>query len=262
MITFGICYLPSRYGASVAQCLGVRLESGRPAVRILLALWGFFWVESYESCLRCGDFSGSSHTTPACAVGIFLGPVIPCAVGMSPGPVIPCAVGIFLGPVIRILLAPWGFFWVQSYRAPWGCLRVQSYRAPWGFFWVQSYDSCLRCGDFSGSSHTNPACAVGIFLGPVIRLLLALWGFFWVQSYDSCLRCGGFFWVQSYRAPWGFFWVQSYHAPWGFFWVESYDSCLRCGDFSASSHTSDVKIGTPVATLPGAWRYWVSAVTE
>ena len=30
-------------------------------------------------------------------------------------------------------------------------------------------------------------------------------------------------------------------------------------DFAASSHTSDFKIGTPVATLPGAWRYRVSA---
>ena len=32
-------------------------------------------------------------------------------------------------------------------------------------------------------------------------------------------------------------------------------------DFSGSSHTSDFKIGTPVATLPGAWRYRVSAGT-
>ena len=31
--------------------------------------------------------------------------------------------------------------------------------------------------------------------------------------------------------------------------------------FSWSSHTSDLKIGTPVATLPGAWRYRVSAGT-
>ena len=30
------------------------------------------------------------------------------------------------------------------------------------------------------------------------------------------------------------------------------------GIFSGSSHTSDFKIGTPVATLPGAWRYRVS----
>ena len=29
------------------------------------------------------------------------------------------------------------------------------------------------------------------------------------------------------------------------------------GIFSGSSHTSDLKIGTPVATLPGAWRYRV-----
>ena len=33
------------------------------------------------------------------------------------------------------------------------------------------------------------------------------------------------------------------------------------GIFSGSSHTSDLKIGTPVATLPGAWRYRVSAGT-
>ena len=32
-------------------------------------------------------------------------------------------------------------------------------------------------------------------------------------------------------------------------------------DFSGSSHTSDFKIGTPVATLPGAWRYRVRAGT-
>ena len=32
-------------------------------------------------------------------------------------------------------------------------------------------------------------------------------------------------------------------------------------DFPRSSHTSDFKIGTPVATLPGAWCYRVSAGT-
>ena len=32
-------------------------------------------------------------------------------------------------------------------------------------------------------------------------------------------------------------------------------------DFSGSSHTSDFKIGTPVANLPGAWRYRVSTGT-
>ena len=31
--------------------------------------------------------------------------------------------------------------------------------------------------------------------------------------------------------------------------------------FSVSSHTSDFKIGTPVATLPRAWHYRVSAGT-
>ena len=31
---------------------------------------------------------------------------------------------------------------------------------------------------------------------------------------------------------------------------------------SGSSHTSDIKIGTPVATLPGAWRYRVSTGTD
>ena len=32
-------------------------------------------------------------------------------------------------------------------------------------------------------------------------------------------------------------------------------------DFSGSSHTSDSKIGTPVATLPGAWRNMVNSGT-
>ena len=35
----------------------------------------------------------------------------------------------------------------------------------------------------------------------------------------------------------------------------------RGGIFSGSSHTSDLNIGTPVATLPGALRYRVSAGT-
>ena len=39
-----------------------------------------------------------------------------------------------------------------------------------------------------------------------------------------------------------------------------FESRLR-RDFSWSSHTSDSKIGTPVATLPGAWRSRVSAGT-
>ena len=39
-----------------------------------------------------------------------------------------------------------------------------------------------------------------------------------------------------------------------------FESHLR-RDFSGSSHTSDLKIGTPVGTLPGAWRYRVSAGT-
>ena len=34
------------------------------------------------------------------------------------------------------------------------------------------------------------------------------------------------------------------------------------GIFSGSSHISDLKIGTPVATLPGAWCYRVSAGTS
>ena len=39
-----------------------------------------------------------------------------------------------------------------------------------------------------------------------------------------------------------------------------FESCFR-QDFSGLSHTSDSKIGTPVATLPGAWHYRVSAGT-
>ena len=36
------------------------------------------------------------------------------------------------------------------------------------------------------------------------------------------------------------------------------DSRLCHGDFSRSSLTSSLKIGTPVASLPGSWRYRVS----
>ena len=39
-----------------------------------------------------------------------------------------------------------------------------------------------------------------------------------------------------------------------------FESRLR-RHFSGSSHTSDLKIGTPLATLPGAWRYRVSTGT-
>ena len=40
-----------------------------------------------------------------------------------------------------------------------------------------------------------------------------------------------------------------------------FDSRLLCGNFSGSSQSSDLKIGTPVATLLGAWSYRVSAGT-
>ena len=41
-----------------------------------------------------------------------------------------------------------------------------------------------------------------------------------------------------------------------------FDSRLSRGDFSGSSHTSDWKIGTPVATLSSAGRSKVSAGTS
>ena len=40
-----------------------------------------------------------------------------------------------------------------------------------------------------------------------------------------------------------------------------FESHLRW-DFSGSSHASDLKIGTPVATLPGTWHYRVSPWTS
>ena len=40
-----------------------------------------------------------------------------------------------------------------------------------------------------------------------------------------------------------------------------FESRLRRGDFSGSSHTSDSKTDTPVATLPGAWRHRISTGT-
>ena len=41
---------------------------------------------------------------------------------------------------------------------------------------------------------------------------------------------------------------------------DEFDSRLR-QDFTGLSHTSNLKVGTPVATLPGAWHYRVSAGT-
>ena len=41
---------------------------------------------------------------------------------------------------------------------------------------------------------------------------------------------------------------------------QGFESCLR-RDISGSSHTSDLQIDTPVATLPGAWRYRVNPGT-
>ena len=40
-----------------------------------------------------------------------------------------------------------------------------------------------------------------------------------------------------------------------------FDCRFPCGDFSGLSHTSDLKFGTLVAVLPGAWRYRGSALT-
>ena len=40
-----------------------------------------------------------------------------------------------------------------------------------------------------------------------------------------------------------------------------FDSRMRRGDFSGSSHTSDLTIDNPVATLPGTWSYRISAGT-
>ena len=37
--------------------------------------------------------------------------------------------------------------------------------------------------------------------------------------------------------------------------------CHLHRDYSGLSHTGDLKFGTPVAALPGAWCYWVSAGT-
>ena len=49
------------------------------------------------------------------------------------------------------------------------------------------------------------------------------------------------------------------HLPRGWKTPGSNSACA--GICLGSSHTSDIKIGTPVATLPGAWRYRVIAGT-
>ena len=49
------------------------------------------------------------------------------------------------------------------------------------------------------------------------------------------------------------------HPPWE--WMIPGSNPAWDGIFPGSSHTSDLKIGTPVATLPGAWRHRVGAGT-
>ena len=44
-------------------------------------------------------------------------------------------------------------------------------------------------------------------------------------------------------------------------WKVPGSNSVCAGIFPGSNHSSDLKIGTPVATLPGAWRYRVSAGT-
>ena len=56
--------------------------------------------------------------------------------------------------------------------------------------------------------------------------------------------------------------ISGVHHVWVRFLRMVPDSNPACaGIFSGSSHTSDLNIGTPVATLPGTWRYRVSAGT-
>ena len=65
--------------------------------------------------------------------------------------------------------------------------------------------------------------------------------FFWTSASFGCL-------VGLVRRP-----------PWERKILGSNRACA--GIFSGSSYTSDLKIGTPVTTMPGAWRYRVSAGT-
>ena len=40
-----------------------------------------------------------------------------------------------------------------------------------------------------------------------------------------------------------------------------FDSCFHCGNFAGLSHTSDLKVGILVATMPSAWCYRVNSGT-
>ena len=53
-------------------------------------------------------------------------------------------------------------------------------------------------------------------------------------------------------------WIKGVHLENG---KPGIDSRVWPGSFSGSSHTSNIKSGNPVATLPGAWRYRVSIGT-
>ena len=97
-------------------------------------------------------------------------------------------------------------------------------------------------------------CPTWARIGPHCALI---WGSFWCGNllFGYFLTCLGFLshvhslWFPCQRnrliglvvkAP-----ASRAADPW-------FDSRLWCGDFSVSSHSSDLKIGTPVATLPGS----------
>ena len=69
--------------------------------------------------------------------------------------------------------------------------------------------------------------------------------------------------IFAYKTPpSSFFLIQPLRQPHSVFVdVPEFDSRLFGGDLSGSSHTSDYKIGTSVATLPGVWCYRISAGT-
>ena len=84
-------------------------------------------------------------------------------------------------------------------------------------------------------------------LTPYVHCMAPADGLYWVQVLMYVLHCNRLVGLVVRRPP------RERKVP------GSNPACA--GIFSGPSHTSALNIGTPVVTLPGAWRYRVSAGT-
>ena len=134
---------------------------------------------------------------------------------------------------------------------------------------LSNYDLCYRCGTYScevaasalGWCSSDVLWSHGKFCDTATVLLhqqslLPQVMIIRLSNYDWCCHCGTFSCSVAANRLVG---LVVRRPPRERKIPGSNPACT--GIFSRSSHTSDLKIGTPVATLPAAWCYRVSTGT-